>query len=577
MKTFRRLISYLLPYWKYLVVAFVCTVLINASMLAQPLFLKIFTDKVLMGKDIKILNFLILGFLGLIVIKGFFTYAQNYMLDMGGQSSLKKMRDHVFQHIQFLPMVFFERWRLGEIMSRATNDIMMSSFLSSEIMKLVSDLVVVAGALSWMFYKDWSLTLLSLVVSPLISIAITKFGKHMKKATDRLQAKAADLSNILYEALFNIKVVKSFTREKFEIEKFENITHENFWAQIRRTQIVGTQAPVVEFLGTLGICIVIWYGAYEIIIGKFTMGEMMAYWGYMVIAVQPLSRVATTLANFQAAFAAAERVFEILDHPTEVKDSADAVEMPSIKGRIEFDDISFSYDKKGSLVLKEINLAINEGEILALVGPNGAGKTSLVNLVPKFYEPIKGAVKVDGMDIRKFKLESLRKQIAIVPQETMLFGGTAKENISYGKLDATMDEIVAAAKAANAHNFIMALPKQYDTPLGERAMKLSGGQRQRLSIARAILRNPKILILDEATSSLDPESENQVQDAIERLMKGRTCLVIAHRLSTVRNANKIAVMEDGRVVETGTHMELLERCGTYTRLYEAQLQNLEAI
>ncbi len=544
------------------------TLVLNGSTLLQPVLLKVLTDKVLVGKNFFYLNLIVGGFLILVIFKGASAYFQGYVMTYAIQRAVNKLRLDFFSHLQTLPLRFYEKMRLGEIHSRATSDIQMASLLYTSLIGFVNDVLVLAGSLGWMFYKDWKMTLLNLVVSPLLGMAVSKFGKLIRDITDKLQSKVADLYSILYEAIASIKVVKSFNREEHVVNIFENKNEEYFGSQMKLAQFTLTQTPVVEFLAALGIVVVVWYGALEIILGKFTMGEMMAYWGFMVLAAQPLNRVSSTYTNFQQAIAAGGRIFEVMDLPPEAPESADLVELPEVSGKVEFDHVSFAYDDE-NYVINDICLKVEPGQVIALVGPNGAGKSTLVNLISRFYEQQKGVIRVDGHDISKVKVRSLRRQISLVPQETVIFLGTIRENIAYGRPGATEEEILNASKAANAHEFITQLPSGYDTSVVERGVNLSGGQRQRLAIARALLMNPRILILDEFTSGIDSESENQIQEAIEHLIRGRTCFVIAHRLSTIRNADRIIVMDGGRIVEEGSHQELLDRGGLFSRLYEA--------
>lgn len=569
-----RLLTYLTPYWKYMAGAMALTLIMNAGTLVQPFLIKIFTDNVLLSKEdfharFVRLNLVVAAYLLLVIFRGSLAYFQGWMMNWAGQRSLKRMRDHVFQHLQGLPITFYEKWRLGEIYSRSTNDVSMTSVLSGSLISLANDFMVVIVALGYMFSKSVFMTCLNLLVAPLIAIAVTKFGRRIGAVTESLQAKVADLAAIIYENIYSMKVVKSFTRENFEIRRFNDKNEENFATTMKMVQYSLTQGPVVELLAALGVVLVIWFGAYQILRGRFTMGEMMAYWGFMVLMTQPLNRLSGTYSSFQSAKAAARRVFQVLDTPTEVKDKPGAVALPHLAGKVEYQQITFAYEG-GPPVLHDINLVVEPGQMVALVGHNGAGKTSLVNLIPRFYEVSQGLLLVDGHDISKLKLDTLRRQISIVPQETVLFGGTIRDNIAYGRVDASEAEIVAASKTANAHDFIMELPRGYDSAIGERGVLLSGGQRQRIAIARALLRNPRILILDEFTSGVDTESEHLISQAIERLMKDRTTFVIAHRLATVRNADIIVVLENGQIMEQGSHDQLLDRKGPYWRLYHAQ-------
>ncbi|MBI2267122.1 MAG: ABC transporter ATP-binding protein [Armatimonadetes bacterium] len=545
--------------------------------LLQPLIVKLLLNRVLEDKDLFFLNVTVLGFIVLVIFKGLLSYAQGYLMNDVGQRAIKRLRDEVYTHCQRLPLTFYEKWHTGEVLSRITNDVgRLTETLSTSIVYLVNDFIVVAGSLAWMFYKSWQMTVLTILVSPLIGVAVLRFGKWMREISERAQQKVADLATLVHETITGIQVVKSFTREDYEIKKFKAKNEEWYTATMKINQITLTQVPVVEFFTALGFCVVIWYGALEVITGKFTVGDMFAFWGYMLIATNPLNRLTGTYTNVQQSLAAAGRIFELLEQEREAHDTPGAKSLPSIKGAVEFQDVSFAYEGE-DLVLKNVSLQVEPGQIVALVGPSGAGKTSTVGLIPRFYNPQSGRILVDGVDIRTITLKSLREQIAIVLQETLLFSGTIRDNIAYGKPDATTEEIVQAAKAANAHEFLEEFSKGYDTLVHERGIRLSGGQRQRIAIARALLRDPKILILDEATSSLDTESELAIQEALNRLMKGRTTFVIAHRLSTIRNADKIVTIEDGRIVEVGTHDELLARKGLYSRLYEAQFQDVEAV
>jgi len=573
-RIYRRLLSYLTPYWKYMLGAFILTLLINVGTLIQPYLIKILTDNILLGKQgfqerFLLLNLVCGGYILLVMVRGGLAYFQGWMMNWAGQRSLKRMRDHVFQHLQALPITFYEKWRLGEIYSRSTNDVSMTTVISGSLINLVNDTVVVIVALSYMFSKSVWMTVLNLLVAPLIAITVARFGRRIGEVTESLQAKVADLAAIIYENIYSMKVVKSFTREAYEIKRFTSKNEENFATTMKMVQYGLTQGPVVELLAALGVVVVIWFGARQIIVGKFTMGEMMAYWGFMVLMTQPLNRLSGTYSSFQSAKAAARRVFQVLDTPTEIKEKPGAVALPHLAGRIEYQNINFGYDED-RMVLNDINLVVEPGQVVALVGHNGAGKTSLVNLIPRFYDVHHGTLRIDGHDVRNVKLDTLRRQISIVPQETVLFGGSIRDNIAYGRVDAAEDEIIAAARTANAHDFIMELPRGYDSGIGERGVLLSGGQRQRIAIARALLRDPRILILDEFTSGVDTESEHLITQAIERLMKGRTTFVIAHRLATVRNADIILVMDEGRIVERGSHDQLLELRGQYWRLYNTQ-------
>lgn len=573
---YKRLFSYVLPYWKTILLVLVCTIFVNGATLALPLLIRDLLNKVLLKKELFYLDIIVISVLVLVAVKGFFTYCQGYLMNFIGYSSVKKIREETFIKLQHLPMSFFETWKSGEIFSRLTNDVaVLTNIFSSTIVFLVNDTLVLIGALSWMFWKNPWLTLLIFSISPAIGFAVVKFGKWMNQVTAKTQAKIAELSHVMFEGILGIHVVKSYGREEKEIQKFKAKNEEYFTWSMKSTQVSFTQLPLVEFLTSIGIASVVYFGGYEVIQGKFTLGGMFAFWGYMVLATNPIFRLSSNITNLQRANAAAKRIFEILDSEEE-PEIPNPVIPQEVHGEIKFSNVWFKYKPSENWALKEVNLSVKPGQIIAVVGPSGAGKTSLVELIPKFYKPTHGKITLDGVDISQIPSTLLRSYIGIVAQETFLFAGTVKENIAYGVSNPLFEEIIQAAKTANAHEFILKLKNGYDTVLGERGVNLSVGQRQRISIARAVLRNPKILILDEATSSVDTESEALIQEALERLMVGRTSFVIAHRLSTIRNANQIIAIQDGKIVQAGSHQDLLAQAGLYSRLYSAQSQVVEA-
>jgi len=581
MQTFKRLLSYMQPHWHLMAMALICSVVTQGATLVQPLLIKYLTDGVMIPRPeaafappLVILELVIGVFLILMVLKGLFTYAQGWLVGFATQQSLRRIRDRLFEKLQVLPLSFFEKWRSGEIISRSTSDVQMTSQLYQELLMMINDTVIVIVGLGAMFWASWQMTLLNLLVSPIIVLAVSGFGRRMGIYSSRLQSQVADLSSILHDNIQSAKVVRAFTREEFEVTRFREKNEENFWAMMKQIQVTITQTPVVEFLAALGIAVVVFYGALQVIWGKMTPGEIMAYWGYMILASNPMTRVTTVYTKFRGALAAAQRIFEILDLPHEPPDRADAIDLPEMAGRITFDNVNFGYED-GPEVLHQLSLDVAPGRTVALVGPSGAGKTTLVNLIPRFYQPRDGRVMVDGNDLAEVRLGSLRSQLGIVPQECLLFPGTIQENIAYGRLGATQEEIESAARIANVHNFILGLPAGYATLVGEKGLKMSGGVRQRIALARAVLRDPRILIMDEATSALDSETENLIQEAMNRLVKGRTTIIIAHRLSTIRMADSIVVIDQGRIVEQGGHAELLARQGLYARLYQAQFRPLE--
>ena len=422
-----------------------------------------------------------------------------------------------------------------------------------------------------MFYLDWKLSLLTLIVIPMVGQAMKIFGRKIKKSSTVIQERLAEITALLQESFSATRVVKSFVREDYEIDRFVASNQRNFEAVMKNVQQTSMLTPTVEFLAALAVTFIVWFGGYEVVNGDITAGAFVAFLTYAVNLANPVKRLSRIYGNLQKAMAAVDRVFSVVDLTESITDRPDAKPLPPVTGRVRFEDVTFSY-KEGRKALDGVTLEAAPGEMIAFVGPSGAGKSTIANLIPRFYEPDSGAITVDGHDIRSVTLASLRGQIGLVPQETMLFSTTIRENIRYGRLDATDAEIEEAARAANAHDFITQLEHGYDTQIGERGVSISGGQRQRIAIARAILKDPRILILDEATSALDTESEKIVQAALDNLMVGRTSFVIAHRLSTVFHADRIYVIDAGRIVEQGTHEELLAKGGLYQHLYDIQFR-----
>jgi subfamily B ATP-binding cassette protein MsbA len=476
----------------------------------------------------------------------------------------------LFKKFQRLPLSYFDRHQTGEIMSYITNDVAaLQNALVDRLIELVTESSIFVGSLVMMFLLDWQLSLLTLITVPLVGEAMKIFGRKMKSSGSVIQERLADITALMQESISAVRVVKSFVREDFEIQRFTRENDLNFRAQMKSVQIQSLLTPTVEFLAALAVTVIVWFGGYEVVNGNITAGALVAFLTYAVNLANPVKRISRVYGTIQKAMAGAERVFGIMDMPEAIADKPEAKAMPAVKGYVEFDDVTFGY-KDDIPALEHISFKAEPGQMIAFVGPSGAGKSTIANLIPRFYDVNGGAIRIDGQDVRDVTMSSLREQIGIVPQETMLFSTTVRENIRYGRLDATDDDIVQAAKDANAHEFIMQLPEGYDTKIGERGLNLSGGQRQRIAIARAILKNPQLLILDEATSALDTESEKIVQAALDRLMVGRTSFVIAHRLSTIFNADQIYVIEKGHIREHGTHEELLALGGLYSSLYNIQ-------
>lgn len=570
MNTYKRLLMYAKPYIPRFLLAVVCIVLAAAANLYVPWVVKDVIDEVLAERNLLMLNSIAIGIVVVFFFRGIFFYGQTYLMSYIAQKIIIDIREVLYRHLQKLSLAYYEKRKTGTIMSYITNDVAaLQTALVDSMVELVTEGAILIGSLGTMFYLHWKLSLLTLVTMPIIAQAMKIFGKRLKQTSFIMQERIADITSVLQEAISSVRVVKSFVREDYEIERFKKENYSNFSAQMKNTQIMATLTPVVEFLAAIGVMVIIWYGGLEVINGNLTAGALMAFLIYAVNLANPIKRLSRVFGNIQKAMAAAERVFEVLDTVPEIADKPNAKPLATIDGKVSFKNVSFSY-KEGETALDDISLEVNAGQMVAIVGPSGAGKTTIANLLPRFYDPTAGAILVDDTDIREITMHSLREQIGIVPQETVLFNGTVYENILYGDLNASKEEVIDATKAANAHDFVSAMPDGYQTQIGERGSSLSGGQRQRLAIARAILKNPRILILDEATSALDTESEKLVQAALDKLMIGRTSFVIAHRLSTVLKANMILVMEKGKIVERGTHEELLALGGLYSSLYQIQ-------
>ena len=576
MKNYMRLLAYIKPYTRRLALAVVCIIMAAGANLYLPWIIKDMIDDVLMSKDMVMLNLIAAGILVVMFTRGVFYYGQSYLVSYVGQRVIIDVRSVLFRKFQRMPLSYYDKQQTGTVMSYITNDVaVMQSAIVDNLIELVTEGSILIGSLAMMIYLDWKLSLLTLMTIPLVGFAMKIFGRKLKRSSTVIQERVAEITSLLQESISAIRVVKSFVRESYEIKRFEEQNWRNFQAAMKNVKLSSLLTPTVEFLAAIAVTFIVWFGGYEVVNEVITAGELVAFLTYAVNLANPVKRLSRVYAAIQKAMAAAERVFDIMDLDEKITDVPGAKPLPPIKGKVEFKDITFSY-KEGQPALQHISLKAEPGQMIALVGPSGSGKSTIANLIPRFYDVDSGVITIDDHDIRQVTADSLREQIGLVPQETMLFSTSVMENLRYGRLEATDEEVIEAAKAANAEEFIKELPEGYDTKLGERGLNLSGGQRQRLAIARAILKNPRVLILDEATSALDTESEKIVQDALDNLMVGRTSFVIAHRLSTIFNADQIFVVENGHLREHGTHEELLAAGGLYSNLYNIQFrQNQE--
>ena len=574
MKNYKRLLAYIKPYLGRLGLAVICIIIASGANLYLPWIIKDMIDKVLAEKNMAMLNVISVSIVVVFAIRGFFYYWQSYLVSYIGQRVVVDVREVMFKKFQRMPMAYFDKHQTGETMSYITNDVgAIQAALVDNLIEFFTEAAILIGSIVLMLYIDWKLTLLTLITVPMVGYAMKIFGRKIKRSGTLIQERIADITALLQESISSIRVVKSFVREDYEIKRFRAENLLNFQAVMKNVQLTSLLTPTVEFLAALAVTLIVWFGGYEVVQGIMSAGSLVAFLTYAVNLANPVKRLSRIYGRMQQAMAAIDRIFSVLDMKETVNDKPDAVTLPKVEGKVSVENVTFSYDDQHN-ALENVSFEVKPGQMIAFVGPSGAGKSTIANLIPRFYDVNAGAIKIDGYDIRDVTLNSLREQIGIVPQETLLFNTTVLENIRYGKLDATDEEVIAAAKAANADNFINELPNGYQTLIGERGLNLSGGQRQRMAIARAMLKNPQILILDEATSALDTESEKIVQAALDELMVGRTSFVIAHRLSTIFAADQIFVIDKGRICEHGTHAELLKLGGLYSNLYNIQFGNV---
>ena len=572
LSTYGRLLQYVRPYAKWMVVAIIALLFSVGLGLILPLVIRNLVDLILVENDLPQLNRLALGLFVVFILQAVASFVNRLSLAYVGENAVADIRVEIYTHLQALSLRFFGDNRTGEVVSRITNDTsLLQSAITDDLVALLRQGLTLVGAVILLFWLDWRLTLIILMGVPFITLTMVWLGRKIRRESKAVQDALAKSASVVEETVSGVRIVKSFTREQYEIGRFSSAVDETYEAAMRRAKIGAVLGPVIGFMAFASITITLWFGSYEVIQGRLTAGDLVAYLIYTMMVAAPIATLATLYARFQGAIGATERLFDLLDEEPDIVSAPDAPVLPPLSGEVRFEQVSFTYTADVP-ILRDVSFRAQPGQVVALVGPSGAGKSTLISLIPRFWDVDHGSVTIDGHDIRQVELRSLREQIGIVPQETILFSDSVYANILYGKLDATREEVEAAAKAANAHEFILNdLPQGYETAVGERGVKLSGGQRQRVAIARAILKDPRILILDEATSSLDSESESLVQEALDHLMQERTSFVIAHRLSTIVDADWVLVLNEGRLVEQGTHLTLLEQPdGLYARLYEMQ-------
>ncbi|RMH06588.1 MAG: lipid A export permease/ATP-binding protein MsbA [Nitrospirae bacterium] len=580
LRIFLRIFDYLRPYQWRLVGACLCSIMVAGLTAAYAWLVRPVLDGIFIDKNEALLLLLPIALLLVALLKGAFAYGQAYLMSYVGNRIIADIRHQLFRHIIDLPVRFHHEHASGQLVSRITHDVnQMGQAVPNVLKDLLQQGLTFVGLVGWVFYLNWKLASVLLVIVPVSMTVIVRIGRRLRRLATRGQESMGDMASVLKEIFTGIQIVKGYGQEQREEERFRKSNHSYMRANVKSAQLAALTSPLMEVIAIAGITVIIWYGGHLVISGMMTPGAFFSFLTALFMAYAPIRRLAGANTSIQTTIAAAKRVFDVLDQENEHQVNTGKTILPPLSQAIEFRHVSFRYAGSTEWALQDVNLTIRQGEVVALVGKSGSGKTTLVNLVPRFYTPTKGEILIDGRNIQEVTLSSLRSQIGIVSQDTVLFDETIRANIAYGRQEASDDEIIQAAKLAYAWEFIEALPHGLETVIGEDGVKLSGGQRQRLAIARAILRDPPLLILDEATSSLDSESERIVQYAMANLMANRTTLVIAHRLSTIQHADRIVVLSHGKIVETGTHTELLQRNGAYKQLYLTQFheQPLESL
>lgn len=565
-----RVLSYLKRYWLLETLVILCLLGVTATNIAVPLLIRIIIDQVIIQKDYALLLTITLAILVVTALRGFLGFAWRYATEYIAQKAVYNARNQIYETLQRQSFTFYDKMPTGELMSRVTSDVdMIRGFLAWGFPQLISIIAMFIGVFAITLSISWKLTAMALSTAPILLLTAIRFSRKIRPVFTKGQEQLAVTNAVLQENITGVKVVRAFAKEDLEERKFAAKGKDYFDTNITAAKLRATHIPLMDLMSGLGSVPILLYGGIQVISGEITIGTLVLFNSYLLLLLQPMRFLGFITSFIQRALAGAKRIFEIIDATPEIKDKPSAKELSSAKGHVKFENVSFSYGQEP--VLKNVTFEAKPGETIALLGATGSGKSSIISLIPRFYDTTEGKLTLDGTDVRNIKIKSLRKHIGIVHQETFLFSTTIKENIAYGMPNATMEDIVNAAKAAEAHDFIASFPEGYNTLIGERGSTLSGGQKQRVAIARALLKNPGILILDDSTSSVDIETEYQIQKALQALLKNRTTFVITQRLSTIKNAHRIIVLDSGEIAEMGTHEELFQRNGLYRRIYETQL------
>jgi ATP-binding cassette, subfamily B, multidrug efflux pump len=574
METFRKLKPYYWPYKKYFFVSLLFLLLVTSITVVYPMILQLTIDEAVLNGMYEWIPYLSLGLVGFMVIKGISSFIQQYFGDLFGIRSVYKLRNGLYEKLQYLPFRYYDRAKTGDLMSRLTADVEgFRFFLSFGITELLRLVLLVTASFIVMLYYSVSLTFVTFITLPFLAVAVYKFDRSVHPAFRGVRKAFGRLNTNVQENISGIQTVKSLSREGFQIEKFNSSNGKYKENYLHTASVWAKYFPLMEFIGNMSVVILLGYGGYLVINNQLKPGELVAFYSLVWYIIWPIMNLGFTINLFSQAKASGERLLEILEENEDIKDQADAVDVAHIKGDVKFDHVTFTYPNASEPSLQNVSFTAYPGKIIGLIGATGSGKSSIIQLLLRFYEPEKGAIFIDDRPIHEYQLQSLRKHIGIVLQETFLFSSSIKANIAYGRPEATMDEIIDAAKRAQAHDFIMELPDGYDTLLGERGLGLSGGQKQRIAIARALCTDPSILILDDATSAVDMTTEKKIQQALQEVMKGRTTFIVAHRISSVQHADEILVLDEGRIVERGVHDTLKQNGGIYQRIFEIQYQD----